>query len=146
MSTTTDSLVGSATRNDRYEDYALSLAARNVQVEQAPIPTPPGFVTWQLKGTKGSRCRTMLPRLLPNAPIRVLHGYRGASGRRSAGLLSGLRANLLARCRRARPRDASCGLGQVGDPGRVVHSPGCGAEFDDSDRRWFDPRALGERS
>jgi hypothetical protein len=42
------------------------------EVEQAPVPTPPGFVAWRIVGT---RACTVMPQLLPNAPFRVRHAY-----------------------------------------------------------------------
>ena len=42
------------------------------EIEQTPVPTPPGFVAWRIKGTSSI---TVLPQLLPHAPFRVRVAY-----------------------------------------------------------------------
>jgi hypothetical protein len=42
------------------------------RLEQAPMPCPPGYVIWRIRGTQG---RTMMPQLLPHPPPRVCRNY-----------------------------------------------------------------------
>lgn len=107
-------------------------------VEQAPVPTPPGFVAWRIVGTTGV---TVLPALVLNVPARVWRGYR-------ARVLT----NLTGRCPLCEAVadvnvDPSHRAGWALLPVTVgvVHLPGCSTQFTDADRRWFDPRIFDPR-
>jgi hypothetical protein len=39
-----------------------------IEIEQAPKPCPPGFMCWRVVGTQQT---TVLPALLPHAPVRI---------------------------------------------------------------------------
>ena len=43
-----------------------------VEIEQAPVPCPPGFTAWRIVGTTGC---TVLPSLLTSAPGPILRAY-----------------------------------------------------------------------
>jgi hypothetical protein len=109
------------------------------EIERAPLPCPPGFTIWRIKGTGGC---TMLPQLLPHAPVRVRRKYAAR-----------VVANLTGRCPLC---SATVWIDtDAPDPERspaawrlldvtlgVNHFPQCSGTFTNADKRFFDPRAV----
>ena len=110
--------------------------AHSAEVEQAPLPCPPGFVVWRVVGETAS---AMLPALLLNPPARVWRGYRARVIATLTGRcpLCGEVASLSADPETHRAAWAVTPV-TVG----IDHLPGCEAVFQEPDRKWFDPRAL----
>lgn len=122
-------------------DYAASLAAQEAQIEQVGRPCPPGFVVWKLKGVEGSGT-LMLPQLLPDSPLRVLHGYRARVIADLMGICAICCQQVGIHADAPDPEHSPAGWAALEVTVGVVHAPGCGAVFDDSDKRFFDPRAF----
>ena len=107
---------------------------------RAPVPVPPGFTAWRVKGTRGV---TVLPAVLPHAPVRIRRAY-------SARIL----ANLIGTCplcggtawidtNAPDPERNPAGWARLTITFGVQHAPGCwAAEFSEADKRFFDLRAV----
>jgi hypothetical protein len=109
------------------------------ELEQAPLPCPPGFVVWRIKGSKAV---TMLPQLLPHAPVRVRRKY-------AARVIS----TLTGRCPLCGgvawidtdapdPETHPAGWARLDVTVGVVHTHACSGTFLEKDRRFFDERAI----
>ncbi len=100
----------------------------------ADAPVPPGYAMWRL-----GRSTTVLPALLPTAPMAIVERYMWR-----------VLSNVTATC-------PVCGqVAEISyDPERapaawhalpvtvaVRHVDGCPAVFGEEDREWFDPRAV----
>ena len=113
-----------------------SAASVSPEIEQAPLPCPPGYVAWRVKGTTAV---TMLPQLLPHAPVRVRRAY-------NARVLS----NLVGRCPlcgavasiNADPETHPAGWSKLDITIGISHLSLCSGTFLETDRRYFDSRAV----
>lgn len=95
------------------------------------MPTPPGFTAWRIVG---ARSCTVLPTLLPHAPVRLRRSY-------AARVIANLTG--VSRCATRSPGSTPTPRPRA-HPGRrarlevtvgIVHLPKCAAIFSEKDRK-----------
>lgn len=103
-------------------------------------PAPPGWQVWRV----GGGAATMLPALRPSAPMRVRRRYLARIVASCTGRcpLCGAVAGLPAQA--PDPERTPAGWAALPLAVGITHDESCAALFGPRERRWFDPRAVGE--
>jgi hypothetical protein len=114
-------------------------SSQTAEIEQVGLPAPPGFVVWRVVGTSGC---TALPALIPHAPPRVRRAYEVRVVSTLTGVCPTCWQTAWISANAPDPETRPAAYATLDVTIGVDHLRGCEGIFDDSMKRWIDPRAL----